>query len=310
MTISNDILITQSHMVDHVGLTGSYQTHVLASEVDATAFLTEHGARFKAVAGGSVNAAMLDLMPSLELIANFGVGYDSVDVEAAKAKGVRVTNTPDVLNDAVAELALGLMLALCRRIPEDDQFVRKGNWLTGAMPLQTQLSGKTVGIYGLGRIGLEIAHRCEVMKMNVVYFGRNKKPDVSYRFYDDLEKMASDCDWLVVMAPGGDATKHTVNQAVLEALGPNGSLVNMARGTVVDEPVLVEMLKSGALGAAALDVFDDEPNVPAELFALDNVVLSSHRGSATRETRAAMAQLVVDNIDAHFAGKPLLTPVV
>lgn len=287
-----------------------YKTHLLADERDPDAFLAEHGARFRGVAGSDVSARMMAQMPNLEIISNFGVGYDAVDIEAARQGNIRVTNTPDVLNDAVAELTLGLMIALSRRIPENDRYVREGNWLGGNFPLQNELTGKTVGIYGFGRIGKEIARRCEAMKMRVIYFGRNQQPDTRYTYYDKLVDMAADSDWLVVVAPGGAATKHSVNRDVLQALGPKGNLVNVARGSLVDEPVLVEMLRSGALGGAALDVFEDEPRVPQELFGLTNVVLSSHQGSATHQTRMAMAKLVVDNLDAHFAGKPLLTPVV
>ena len=284
--------------------------HALADEADPLAFLKEHGARFRGVAGGSVSAQMIENMPNLEIISNFGVGYDSVDMEAAKRRNIRVTNTPDVLNDAVAELTIGLMVALSRRIPQDDQAVRTGNWLISEFPLQTELKGKTVGIYGLGRIGEEVARRCQAMKMRVVYFGRTRKEQVTYKYYADLLAMAQDSDWLIVTAPGGHATRLTVNRAVLEALGADGKLVNMARGSLVDEPALVELLQTGALGGAALDVFENEPNVPPELRVLDNVVLSSHRGSATHETRAAMAKLVMDNLDAHFSRLPLLTPVI
>jgi lactate dehydrogenase-like 2-hydroxyacid dehydrogenase len=201
------------------------------------------------------------------------------------------------------------MIALARRIPGADRFVREGKWPAGGYPLQRELTGKTVGILGLGRIGREIAMRAQAMKMRVVYNGRHRQPREPYVYYDDLTAMARDADWLVVIAPGGKATEGIVSRQVLEALGPEGFLVNLGRGTLIDEPAMVEMLKSGALGGAALDVFADEPNVPEALFGLDNVVLSPHQGSATAETRDLMGQLLVDNLKAHFAGEPLLSRV-
>ncbi|MDP3316028.1 MAG: 2-hydroxyacid dehydrogenase, partial [Devosia sp.] len=242
--------------------------------------------------------------------ANFGVGYDTIDTRGAKARGIRVTNTPNVLNDAMAEITVGLMIALARKIPQTDRFVRDGKWLKGGYPLQVELNARTVGILGLGRIGKEIAVRLQAMKMRVVYHGRNRQPDEPYIYYDNLADMARDVDWLVLIAPGGKATDKIVNRQVLEALGPEGYLVNMGRGTLVDEPVLVEMLQQGKLGGAALDVFEAEPKVPEALFALDNVVLSPHMGSATHQTRNKMGDLVVANLAAHFAGEPLISAVV
>ena len=215
-----------------------------------------------------------------------------------------------MLNDAVAEITIGLMIALARRIPQAHQFVRDGNWLKGNFPLLTELNGKTVGILGLGRIGKEIAVRAQAMKMRVVYFGRHKQHDEPFVYYSDLTEMARDVDWLVIIAPGGKGTEKIVSRQVLEALGPEGYLVNMARGTLVDEAAMVELLQSKALGGAALDVFENEPRVPQGLFALDNVVLSPHQGSATHQTRNKMGALVVANLDAWFAGDPLISPVV
>jgi lactate dehydrogenase-like 2-hydroxyacid dehydrogenase len=252
----------------------------------------------------------MDRLPRLEIIANFGVGYDSIDTAAARARNIRVSNTPNVLNDAMAELTIGLMVALARSIPQGDRFVREGRWPRGGFGLKRELNGKTLGILGLGRIGKEIAVRAQAMKMRVVYHGRRRQADEPYVYYSDLLDMARDVDWLVVIAPGGADTKGIVSREVLEALGPEGFLVNMARGSLVDEPALVEMLASGALGGAALDVFEDEPNVPAALFGLDNVVLSPHQGSATNQTRNKMGDLVVANLDAHFAGEPLPSAVV
>jgi lactate dehydrogenase-like 2-hydroxyacid dehydrogenase len=223
---------------------------------------------------------------------------------------VRVTNTPNVLNDAVAELTIGLMIALARRIPQADAYTRAGKWPAANYSLQRELTGKTVGILGLGRIGKEIAMRAQAMKMRVVYHGRKKQPNEPFAYYSDLTQMAREADWLVVIAPGGKDTQGMVSRQVLEALGPEGFLVNMARGTLIDQDAMVEMLVSGALGGAALDVFANEPEVPAELFRLDNVVLSPHQGSATGQTREAMGALVVANLEAHFAGEPLISAVV
>jgi len=287
-----------------------FTVHKLHEATDKDALISKAAGSVRAIAGGNVNAELMDKLPKLEIIANFGVGYDTIDTKAAKERNIRVTNTPNVLNDAVAELTLGLMIALARRIPQGDQFVREGKWLTGGQGLFTELNGKTVGILGLGRIGKEIATRCQAMKMRVVYHGRRRQSDEPYVYYDNLTEMARDADWLVLIAPGGKETEKIVSRQVLEALGPEGYLVNMARGTLVDEPVLVEMLVSKKLGGAALDVFEKEPHVPEALFALDNVVLAPHQGSATHQTRNKMGALVVANLDAHFAGDPLISAVV
>jgi len=287
----------------------AFAVHRLFAAPDREAMLAEVAPKIRAIAGG-VDAALMDRLPQLEIIANFGVGYDSIDTAAAKARNIRVTNTPNVLNEAVAELTIGLMISLARRLPQADRFVREGKWPQGGFPLQAELTGKTVGILGLGRIGKEIAARAQALKMRVVYYGRRRQPREPFAFYDDLVAMAHDCDWLVIIAPGGKATEGIVSRRVLEALGPDGRLVNVARGTLIDEPAMVEMLQSGGLGGAALDVFVDEPRVPEALFGLDNVVLSPHQGSATGETRFLMGQLVVDNLVAHFNGDPLLSPVV
>ena len=287
-----------------------FTVHKLFEAADQKAMLAEIGPRIRAVAGGNVSASLMGSLPKLEIIANFGVGYDSIDTQAARARNIRVTNTPNVLNDAVAEITIGLMIALARRIPQTDRFVRDGKWLKGSYPLLSELNGKTVGILGLGRIGKEIATRAQAMKMRVLYYGRHRQLTEPYVFYDNLADMARDADWLVIIAPGGKATDKLVSRQVLEALGPRGMVVNMARGTLIDEAAMVEMLASGALGGAALDVFEKEPSVPEALFGLDNVVLSPHQGSATNETRFAMGALVVQNLVAHFAGDPLISPVV
>ena len=292
------------------GLAAQFTVHKLHEAPDKAALLARVKDSIRGIAGGYVDATLMDNLPNLEIIANFGVGYDSVDTKAAQQRNIRVTNTPNVLNDAVAEITIGLMIALARRIPQSDQFVRNGKWLKGTYPFTTELNGKTVGILGLGRIGKEIAVRAQAMKMRVVYHGRKRQADEPFIYYDKLIDMARDADWLVLIAPGGKATEKIVSREVLTALGPDGYIVNMGRGTLIDESAMIELLQSGKLGGAALDVFEKEPSVPEALFALDNVVLSPHQGSATLQTRTKMGNLVVANLEAHFAGEPLLSAVV
>ncbi|CAN7336474.1 2-hydroxyacid dehydrogenase [Devosia sp. LjRoot3] len=287
-----------------------YTVHKLHEIADKDAWLAANGARIRAHAGSGVQKLLMEKLPNLEIIASFGVGYDNIDTATAKARNIRVTNTPDVLNDAVAEITIGLMISLARRIPQGDQFVRQGKWPGNNFGLFSELTGKTVGILGLGRIGKEIATRAQAMKMRVVYYGRHQQPSVPYIYYNNLEDMARDSDWLVIIAPGGKGTERIVSKKVLEALGPQGMLVNVARGTLVDEPAMVELLQNGGLGGAALDVFEKEPQVPEALLGLDNVVLSPHQGSATNQTRDAMGALLVANLERHFAGEPLISAVV
>jgi len=253
---------------------------------------------------------MIDRMPKLEIIASASVGYDGIPVEYARTKGIPVTNTPDVLNDDVADLAIGLMIMTARRLVASDKYVRDGRWSKeGDYPLAQKASGKRVGILGMGRIGKEIGKRAEAMNNTVAYHSRNPVKDVSWKHYPDLVELARNSDFLIVIIPSTPQTQKIVSKAVIEALGPSGILVNVARGAVVDEDALVDALKSGKLGGAGLDVFVNEPTVPEALYAMDQVVLQPHVGSATHETRRAMSQLVLDNLDAHFAGKPLLTEI-
>ncbi|HKU64806.1 MAG TPA: 2-hydroxyacid dehydrogenase [Rhizomicrobium sp.] len=253
---------------------------------------------------------MIDRMPKLELIASASVGYDGIPVEYARSKGIPVTNTPDVLNDDVADLAIALMIMTARRLVASDSYVRAGKWLqNGNYPLAQKASGKRVGILGMGRIGKEIAKRAEAMNNKIAYHTRRPVTDVPYKHYPDLVELAKNSDFLLVIIPATPQTQKIVNKAVIEALGPTGILVNVARGAVVDEDALVEALKSGKLGGAGLDVFAKEPQVPEALLPMDNVVLQPHIGSATHETRRAMSQLVLDNLDAKFAGQPLLTEI-
>ena len=256
-------------------------------------------------------AKLMDALPKAKIISCFAVGVDAVDLQAAKERGIAVTNTPDVLTDCVADLGIALVLASARQVAKADRFVRAGRWAKGEeFPYGQKIGGRTLGILGLGRIGKAIARRAEAFNLHIVYHGPRGKPEVPYRHFTDLAEMARICDFLVVSSPGGAATRHLVDARVLEALGRKGTLVNVARGSVVDEKALVEALQKGTLGAAALDVFADEPRVPEALFGMENVILQPHQGSLTHETRAAMGQLVVDNLKAHFAGQPLLTRVV
>ena len=292
-------------------LDAAYTTHKLWLAPDRDAFLASVADRIDAAATSGtrgMDAATMDKLPKLKVISHFGVGVDSIDVDAAKKRGIKITNTPDVLNEDVADIAMALLLATVRKVPAGDRYVRSGNWLNGAMPLTDTIQGKTLGIVGLGRIGKAIARRAEAFNLKIAYTGPNRKKDVAYEYYPDALTLAAESDFLVASCPGGEATRGVVSRAVLEALGPKGVFVNISRGSVADETALVETLREGKLGGAGLDVFVDEPRVPDALFAMDNVVLQPHVGSATHPTRQAMGQLVIDNLAAWFAKKPLLTP--
>jgi lactate dehydrogenase-like 2-hydroxyacid dehydrogenase len=287
--------------------------HRLWEAKDRAAFYAPLADRVRAIVSSGhagADAAMMDALPKTEIIACFGVGYDAIDIATAKARNIAVTNTPDVLTDDVADLAIGLLIDSARRISHGDRFVRAGGWLKDGLEFGTALRGKRVGIVGLGRIGRAAAKRAEAFGMEVRYHGHRPQPDAPYPFEPELANLARNCDFLVLALPGGPETRGLVDAKVLAALGPQGTLVNVARGSIVDEAALIAALKSGALGAAALDVFADEPRVPAALMTMDNVVLQPHVGSATHGTRAAMGQLVIDNLLAHFAGRNLLTRVV
>jgi lactate dehydrogenase-like 2-hydroxyacid dehydrogenase len=269
--------------------------------------------RIRAIAASGeskVSAALIAQLPALEIISVMGVGYDGIDVEAARARGVVVTHTPDVLNDDVADLALGLMLCAARQLPAADRHVRSGQWAaSGPMPLARKLSGSRLGIVGMGRIGQAIAQRAAAFQMPIAYTARSAKAGLPYEFVADVVALAAQSDVLVVITPGGAGTRHLINAPVLAALGPRGILVNVARGSVVDEAALIDALEAGTLGGAALDVFEAEPNVPERLRALPQVVLAPHIGSATGQTRQAMADLALANLVARFTGAPLPTPV-
>ena len=292
-------------------LDGAFTLHRLWQAPDRDAFLASVADRVTAAASTAfrgMDAATIAKLPRLKVISHFGVGVDSVDVAAATARGVTVTNTPDVLTDDVADLALGLLIATVRRMCEGDRFVRAGKWPQGPLALTDTLQKKKMGIIGMGRIGRAIAKRAEAFNLAIAYQGPNRKADLAHAHYTDAVALAREVDFLVAACPGGEETKGVVSRAVLEALGPEGVVVNISRGSVIDEPAMVELLKSGKLGGAGLDVFDQEPKVPEGLLAMDNVVLQPHVGSATHPTRRAMGQLVIDNLALYFAGKPLKTP--
>ncbi len=292
-------------------LRGAFRVHDRTHLEDPAAFAAV-APRIRAIAASGeskVSRELIAQLPKLEMISVFGVGYDGVDVAAARERGIAVTHTPEVLNDEVADLALALMLAVSRRLVEADRFVRSGQWVKGPMPLARKMSGARLGIVGLGRIGVAIARRAEAFGMSIAYTSRTARPDSPYPYFPSAEALAAEVDFLVVITPGGAGTRKLIDAKVLAALGQKGYLINVARGSVVDEQALVAALLGGAIAGAGLDVFESEPNVPKELFALDNVVLTPHVGSATWQTRQAMADLAFGNLQAHFAGRPLLSPV-
>jgi lactate dehydrogenase-like 2-hydroxyacid dehydrogenase len=286
--------------------------HRLWLEPNPDLWLAEWSPRLRAIGlAGHLPAdeAYMRRFPSLEIISSFGVGYDHIDAKAAARRGIIVTNTPGVLDDEVADTALGLMIMAVRQLPQAERYLRAGKWPEGAYPLSPSLRGRTVGIFGLGRIGKAIATRVSGFGLTVVYHGRNPQADVAYRYYASLVDMAKASDILIVVAPGGASTRHIVNAEVLEALGPDGVLINIARGSLVDETALIKALRSGKILAAGLDVYENEPTVPPELIALPNAVLLPHVGSASVKTRRAMAECVVGNLFAWADGKPPLSPV-
>jgi lactate dehydrogenase-like 2-hydroxyacid dehydrogenase len=248
-------------------------------------------------------------LPKLEIISLFGVGLDLVDLAAARERGLPVTNTPGVVGREVADLAIGMMLASARQIVFADRFVREGRWKEGPLPLGRSVHGKTMGIIGLGEIGRAIAGRAAAFGMRVLYQGPRRKPDAPYDYVADVVALARDSDFLMVACTGGPETRHLVSAAVIDALSPTGTLINVARGSVVDEAALIDALRTGRLGFAALDVFENSPNINPEFLSLPNVVLQPHQGSAAAETREAMGLQVIENLRAHFAGRPLPSPV-
>ena len=292
-------------------LSGAFTVHDRLHQTDPEALL-RLAPQLRGIAGGGdskVSAELIASLPALEIISIFGVGYDGIDVAAAKARGVVVTHTPGVLDDDVADLALGLMLCTARQLPAADRYVRDGLWLKGPMPLALKMSGARLGLVGIGRIGQAIAARAQAFGMSVAYTARSARAGLAFPYFATAAALAAAVDYLVVIAPGGAGTRHLINAEVLQALGPKGILINVARGSLVDEAALIDALERGVIAGAGLDVFEAEPQVPERLRALPQVVLTPHIGSATTQTRQAMADLAFANLQAHFAGQPLLSPV-
>lgn len=289
-----------------------YDVHPLWQKADRETFLKEHGAGFTAVATSSrfgADAALIEALPNLKVISSFGVGYDTIAIDAAKERGIPVGYTPDVLNDCVADIAFGLLIDVARGISASDRFTRRGDWLEAPYPLTTRVSGKRLGILGLGRIGRTIAKRASGFDMEIRYHNRRPVPDVTFGYEKSLEELARWADFLVIASAGGAGTRHLVSAEVLTALGPEGFLVNISRGSVIDEPALIDALVNKRIAGAGLDVYESEPHVPIALFALDNVVLLPHVASGTHETRKAMADLALANLERFFAEGRLVTSI-
>jgi lactate dehydrogenase-like 2-hydroxyacid dehydrogenase len=297
---------------DMAALAADYDIVRLWEADDADAVLKQVGPQVRALATrGDLGASreLIGKLPALEMIGCFGVGTDGIDRSATRPRGIKISNTPDVLTEDVADLALALMLAVARKMVRGDAFTRDGSWSKGNMELVTRVNGKRLGIVGLGRIGKAIARRAQAFNMSISYFGRHKQDDASFTYYAELAALAANSDFLVAIVPGGAATANLITADVLAALGPEGYFINVARGSVVDELALLQALERGVIKGAGLDVFWHEPTISPRFAVLDNVVLHPHHGSGTVETRRAMGQLVRDNLAAHFAGRPLLTEV-
>lgn len=293
-------------------LTQRYRSVTLPNPSARKEFLVARGHEFLvAVTSGKsgVDGQLMDDLPNLKAVINFGAGYDGTDTTTATARRIGISNTPDVLTDCVADVAVAQLLNVCRRLPAADQFVRTGAWLAGGFPLARKVSGQRVGIVGLGRVGRAIAHRLEPFGCSISYHSRTPAEQMPYDYVPHVERLAEKCDSLIVTVTGGPATVGLISARVLELLGPRGYLVNVSRGSVVDEDALIEALETGGIAGAALDVFQDEPHVSPRLLALDNVVLSPHVGSGTVETRGAMIDLVLANLDLFLAEGRLLTPI-
>lgn len=286
---------------------------VLSHHVDPAAFLAEHGSKFTVVVTNAtvgVDAARMQTLPQLQAICSLGVGFDAIDLVAARERGIVVSNTPDVLNDCVADLTIGLLIDAARGITAGDRHVRSGRWqATGPAALGTRFSGRRLGLLGMGGVAQAIAHRATGFSMDIRYHCRTPRPHLPWQHESNLLELAQWADFLVIACAGGTETQHLVSASVLHALGPQGFLVNVARGSVVDEAALVRALLNGELGGAALDVFEDEPRVPEALFAMENVVLTPHVGSATGQTRRAMAELVLENLKGYMEQGRLVTEV-
>jgi lactate dehydrogenase-like 2-hydroxyacid dehydrogenase len=297
---------------DMEALEQDYEVLRLYESGDPDALIVSNSADIRAIATrGDLGAsgALMQKLTNLEIVSVFGVGTDGVDFAHTRSRAIKVTNTPDVLTDDVADIAVALLLAAARLVPHGDRLVRSGNWPKGGLPLVTRVHGKKVGIVGMGRIGSSVAKRLSGFDCEISYFARSKKPGSTFRFEPDLTALAADSEFLIVTLTGGEGTKNMIDAGVLTALGADGIFVNVSRGTTVDETALIEALQDKTIKAAGLDVFWNEPSINPALFTLDNTVLHPHHASGTVETRRAMGKLVRDNLAAHFAGKPLLTPV-
>ncbi|MEO8754860.1 MAG: 2-hydroxyacid dehydrogenase [Casimicrobiaceae bacterium] len=313
MPVKPDLLLIGPLIPDTMTqLDVAYTLHRYDLAPDKEALIAELAPRLTAIATRGdypFPGALMRRFPRVRLIASSGAGYDALDIEAARALGIAVTNTPGAVSECVADMAWFLILATVRRLVGNDRYVRNGGWLKAPVPLTDKVQGERLGIIGLGRIGRAIARRGEAFNMDIAYHGRRRQAGVSYRYYDNPVDLARGVKILVCAIPGRQETRGLISREVIDALGPRGYFVNISRGTTVDEPYLVDALVNGRLAGAGLDVFANEPHVPAALLALDNVVLQPHAGSGTLPTRNAMGQIVVDNLAAYFAGRPLLTPV-
>lgn len=307
------ILMTGAYPAwDMEALERDYRVLKLHEAEDANALIGRNALSIRAIATrGDLGAAaaLMAQLPNLEIVSVFGVGTDAVDLGFARVNKIKVTNTPDVLTDDVADLGVALLLATARHVPQGDRLVRSGAWPQGGLPLVTKVSGKKAGIVGMGRIGASLAKRLNAFDCDIAYFARSEKDGSPFRFEPDLLALARECEFLIITLSGGESTKSMINAEVLAALGPDGILVNVSRGTTVDEPALIAALQNRTIKGAGLDVFWNEPDINPAFFALDNAVLQPHHASGTVETRKSMGQLVRDNLAAHFSGKPLLTPI-
>lgn len=309
-----DILMTGPYPDwDMADLEAKYRVHKLWQAEDKDALIASHAGAIRGIATRGelgASAALMAKLPKLEIVSCYGVGIDAIDLTYARANGIRVTNTPDVLTEDVADIGIGLLLAVARKIPLADAYVRDGSWRKGNMGLVTRVCGKRLGIVGMGRVGAAVAKRAAAFDCTISYFDNRKRDDLAYTFVSDLLELARDSEFLIVTLAGGESTKHIINAAVLAALGADGIVINISRGSTVDETALLAALESSAIKGAGLDVFWNEPTIDERFLKLSNVVLQPHHASGTVETRKAMGQLVRDNLAAHFGGQTLLTPVV
>ncbi|WP_186116365.1 2-hydroxyacid dehydrogenase [Burkholderia gladioli] len=304
------LVVTRYPEADMIVLAERYTLHVLAEAPDRAALLAELAPRVRVLATNGesgADAALIDALPRLEIIVSYGVGVDAIDLAHAAAKGIRVTNTPDVLTEDVADMGLALMLSVAREISRNDARVRAGEWGREHFALTSRMYGKRLGIIGLGRVGRAVARRAAAFEMRIGYHDRFRFEDVPYAYHASAAALAADSDYLMVCAAADQIPRGAIGREVFDALGPNGFLINIARGSIIDEPVLIDYLADGRLRGAALDVFWNEPAIDRRLLALPNVVLQPHRASATIETRAAMAELLRANLEAYLAGQPLVT---